>query len=117
MDFLSSFSFISSTSSKFLFEEMEDFIFNGVLDRSTMVSEEARKYTTKMLIEDINEYYGLLSTSLNVNGVFHPLLRNEIFSLNIRNIKHERALYFLVQIENVYVLTAFIKKVSKIEMI
>ena len=75
-----------------------------------MVSEEARKYTTKMLIKDINEHYGLISTSLNENGIFHPLLKNEINILKIFNVNHERSLYFLVQIENVFVLTAFVKK-------
>jgi len=32
---------------------------------------------------DIQEYFGLLSTSLNENGIFHPMVRNGGYKLNI----------------------------------
>ena len=95
-----------------LFKEIESFIFNGLLDRANMPSEAAKGYATKMLTEDINEYYGLVSVSLNEEGAFHPLLSNEVYLLNINHSEHEQRLYFIVQIENVYVLTYFLKRTS-----
>jgi hypothetical protein len=50
-----------------------------------MPSDNARQYATKMLTEDINEYYGLPSVELNYEGVFHPLISNDVYLLNIRN--------------------------------
>jgi len=35
-----------------------------------------------------------------------------VYTLNIQNKDHERALYFIVKIENVYVLTHFLKKAN-----
>lgn len=95
-----------------LFKEIEGFIFNGLLDRENMPSEAAKSYATKMLTEDINEYYGLVSVSLNKEGVFHPLLSNEVYMLKIQHSQYEQRLYFIVKIENVYVLTHFLKRVS-----
>ena len=95
-----------------LFKEIEKFIFNGLLDRENMPSEAAKNYATKIITEDINEYYGLVSVSLNEEGVFHPLLSNELYLLKIRNSKFQKRLYFIVQIENIYVLTSFLKQAS-----
>ena len=92
-----------------LFKEIENFIFNGLLDRENMPNESAKNYATKMLSEDINEYYGLVSVSLNEDGVFHPLLSNEVYLLNINNSEYEQRLYFIIQIENIYVITYFLK--------
>jgi hypothetical protein len=95
-----------------LFQEIESFIFNGILERESMPNQAAKEYAERMLTEDINEYYGLVSVSLNEEGVFHPLLSNNVYTLNIQNKNHERALYFIVKIENVYVLTHFLKKAN-----
>lgn len=98
--------------SALLFKEIEGFIFKGLLDRVNMPSEAAKSYATKMLTGDINEYYGLVSISLNEEGVFHPLLSNEVYRLKIEHSGCEQRLYFIVKIENVYVLTYFLKRVS-----
>ncbi|WP_444936246.1 hypothetical protein ACJJIW_20785 [Microbulbifer sp. JMSA004] len=96
--------------SDWLFKEIESYIFNGLLNKQLMPDEDARGYASKILIEDINEYYGLLSSSLNKDGVFHPLLRNPIYKLDIEVENVEKSLYFIIKIENVYVLTYFMKR-------
>jgi hypothetical protein len=94
-----------------LCKEVEKYIFNGLLNRKDMTSDDARNYATRMLIEDINEYYGLVSTTINENGVFHPLIRSEVYRLDIQNKKYEKAFFYIVKIENIYVLTNFCKNV------
>jgi len=96
--------------SKDLFAEIENYIFNGILRRSNMPNDSVRNYATKMLTEDINEYYGLVSVSLNKNGIFHPLLSSNVYVLDIVNPKYEKTLYYVVKIENIYVYSVFVIK-------
>ena len=63
----------------------------------------------EVIVSDINEYYGLLSTELNNKGVFHPLYANDVYELKINNVRHMEAFYFVVKVEDVYVLTHFVK--------
>ena len=90
--------------------EIESYIFAGLLEREQMPNDKARIYATRMLSEDINEYYGLVSTSQNKDGEFHPLLSGEVYRLNIRNTKYSREFYFIKKIESLYVLTYFLQK-------
>ncbi|MCU7843564.1 MAG: hypothetical protein KZQ93_06955 [Candidatus Thiodiazotropha sp. (ex Monitilora ramsayi)] len=98
-----------------VFDEIKGYIFNGLLSLERMDSDNARNYAKKSLTEDINEYYGLVSISLNENGVFHPLISSEVYRLNIKCQRHERSFFFIVKIENLYVLTSFVKEVSEQE--
>ena len=96
--------------SKELFNEIQSFIFNGILSYKNMPDSKSKEYSKQILLEDINEYYGLASVLLNENGVFHPLLSNDVYVLDIKNKIFEKALYYIVKIESIYVLTHFIKK-------
>ena len=100
-------------SYEILLSKIEGFIFNGILDRRNMPNDNARQYMTKMLTEDINEYYGLLSVELNNDGVFHPLISNDVYLLNIRNEIYSQSFYYIVKIENVFVVTHFAQKANR----
>ncbi len=108
----SCYEFLNSNKIEYdtLLKQIEKYIFNGLLERSNMPSKSAETYATKMLTDDINEYYGLVSVSLNDNGIFHPLISNDVYVLNIHNPRHEKSLYFIVKIEEIYVLTHLIKQ-------
>ena len=56
-----------------------------------------------------------LNLTINENGVFHPLIGSEVYRLDIQNKKYEKAFFYIVKIENIYVLTNFCKKVNKVE--
>lgn len=98
---------------KTLFETIDSFIFNGALDRSLMHDSRQKDYVTKMVSYDINEFYGVMSTSMNPSGEFHPLLAKDVHSLDIRCASHAREFYFLVEIENVYVVTSLVQKACR----
>ena len=61
-----------------------------------------------MLIDDIVEYYGLASTTLNPKGVWNPLLEGA-FEITVKDESnfHESLVYFLVEVENQAILTGF----------
>ncbi|MCE0558396.1 hypothetical protein [Motilimonas sp. E26] len=84
----------------------------GVLKKSlfkTKGSGERELYCLKSIMEDINEFYGLVSSSLNEDGVFHPLIESPVYELDIRNSKHSASFYYLVRIEGMVVVTYFRK--------
>jgi hypothetical protein len=45
-----------------LISEIEKYIINGIRDRENMPSEKRKTTLQKMTLEDINEYYGVVST-------------------------------------------------------
>ena len=98
-----------------IIDEIQGYIFNGLLSLECMKNDDARSYAKKALTEDINEYYGLVSVSLNENGVFHPLISSEVYRLNINCQRSEKSFFFIVKIENLYVLTSFVKNESNEE--
>ena len=87
-----------------------EIVFRGVLDLNNLPNDNTRNYAKKMIFEDINEFYGLFSTSQDENGVFHPLVTGPVYSLDIVNKNHVAAFYYLVNIGEYYVITYFIKK-------
>jgi len=90
-----------------LCQEQLKYIFNGLLDFKRMDSDDEIRYSKKIILEDINEYYGLLSTSLNEDGAFHPLISGDVFQLDIRNSRYAKSFFYIVKIETYYVLTYF----------
>lgn len=61
-----------------------------------------------MLIDDIVEYYGLASTTLNPEGVWNPLLKGALeITVKDESNFHESSIYFLVEIEDQAILTGF----------
>ena len=95
---------------KTLIQEVEGFVFNGLLNRERIPSEVARKNITQLLTEDINEYYGLLSTGLNKDGAFHPLISGSVYRLFVNRTGFSQELHLLSKIETVYVVTHYAKK-------
>ncbi|WPD23363.1 MAG: hypothetical protein SD837_02120 [Candidatus Electrothrix scaldis] len=83
-----------------------EFVFNGQL-KNIHSETEAEGTVGGKLLWRLFEYYGLASTSLNPSGIFHPLVHGPVYRLAIRNDEHMRALYLLVEIEDMYVLTSF----------
>ncbi|MCG8519456.1 MAG: hypothetical protein MI794_15810 [Pseudomonadales bacterium] len=92
--------------------EIAGYVTNGLLGPREL-SGTGRRAAARLLVEDITEYYGLASTSMNPEGVFHPLISSTVHRLNIRNEKYEHCLFFVLQIEDMYVLTHFCKKHKK----
>lgn len=105
----------SEIDSKKLFGIIEDYVFNGLIDLEKMPNDDSRHYAKRMLIEDINEYYGLISTSSNKDGEFHPLLSGGVYQLNITCEKYSKSFYYIKKIEDVYVLTSFLQKAAQVE--
>ncbi len=96
---------------KELIVNIKKYIFNGFLSAEKIASANALSYLERTLIEDINEYYGLASNSLNESGTFHPLVEGPVYSLKIKNSGDVSSLYFMVKIESYYVITCFCQKV------
>lgn len=88
--------------SKDLFCKIEELIFNGIISKDGFQS---NSFIPKGVIEDINEYYGLASTSLDELGEFHPLLKGPVYKLNIGSGSGCRGLHFLVKINKYFVIT------------
>ena len=63
-----------------------------------------------MTIENINEYYGLASSTENRDGVFHPLIMGPIYNLCIQGKDESNYFYFLVKIDKFFVLTCLRRK-------
>ena len=91
-------------------EQIEHYVFNGLLGQVLQSRQNVYDSLKRTFIEDLNEYYGLISTALNHDGVFHPLIRGPVFKLDITNVEYEEIFCFLVKIENYYVLSMFSKR-------
>jgi len=90
-----------------LISEISKYIFNGILKADNLAKFGSSEYIGRMLTEDITEYYGLASTGLNKHGVFHPLIGSNVYRAYIESNEFKESLYFIVKIENMFVLTHF----------
>jgi len=90
-------------------QEIARFVFNGELS-GLHVESEGDASVGGMLLWRLFEYYGLASTCLNEGGVFHPQVKGPVRKLDIHNSEEARALYLLVNIEGMYVLTSFVER-------
>lgn len=90
-----------------IFQNMESMIFNGILAKKYVSDERIWSYLTKTIIEDINEYFGLISTTLNEDGIFHPLLKGVIYKNTAPFEADKESLIFWIEIEKHYVLAYF----------
>lgn len=95
-------------------DRLAGYIFNGLLKNSIPPDSTVYEQFKRVFIEDINEYYGLISTTLNYDGVFHPLIRGPVFEIALTSVKHENIFCFLVKIESFYVLSIFSKRNSAV---
>lgn len=89
--------------------KIETMIFNGFLNRNKIQNEKVRSYMSGIIIEDINEYYGLASTSTDKNNIFHPLIEGPVYQISVFNPRSAEAIYYLVKISDSYVLTYLCK--------
>jgi len=60
-----------------LMKDVESIIFDGFLNRDRLKSEDEYMYISKTIFEDIEEYYGLISTAINSHGISIHLLRRQ----------------------------------------
>ncbi len=97
---------------KDLISEISGYIFNGVISSENIAEIGTTNYIGRMLTEDISEYYGLTSTGINKHGVFHPLIGSNVYRVHVKSNVFEESLYFVVRIENIFVLTCFGRKKS-----
>jgi len=93
-----------------LMKDMESIIFDGFLNRDRLKSEGEYMYLSKTIFEDIQEYYGLISTAINSHGIFHPLIKIPKYKIKILSDDFDKSLFFLFQIEHIFLLTFFYKK-------
>ena len=100
----------SEVGFKVLEQRLSSIIFGGALNLQNVSGDESKENIRKMVVEDINEYYGLASTSLNPEGAFHPLISGPVYELNIENKDYSGLFFYLVQIESYYVLTSFTRR-------
>lgn len=91
---------------------LERMLFNGILSASHITDSSVRSKLGVIILEDIGEYFGLMSTSLNIKGVFYPLIRGTVYQLNDTKMHDADFFAFWVKIENCYVL-AYFRKLSK----
>lgn len=91
-------------------ENVLNAVFHGVLNLTNMPNEHMREDAKRMIFEDINEYYGLFSTSQDEDGIFHPLIAGSVYELHIVNKVYASSFHYLVKIGAYYVLTFFTKK-------
>ncbi|WP_203142915.1 hypothetical protein [Marinobacter mangrovi] len=89
--------------------EITRYVMHGLLGPGKL-SEAGRSAVAGVILEDIIEYYGLASTSINPEGVFHPPIKRTVHRLDIKNENYESCLFFVLQIEDIYVLTGLCKK-------
>ncbi len=95
-----------------VFFHIEEFVFNGAISKNIFQS---NRVTIKMILEDINEYYGLMSTSIDAEGAFHPLIKGPVYQLKIDTGDFYRSFYFLVKINKYFVITYF--KAPKLNLV
>lgn len=92
-----------------LFDRIESMIFGGQMRNLKPNKNTGDDYAT-VFIEDINEYFGLISTSMNKEGVFHPLLNSTVFGIEVLNEECESSFYFALGIEDLYIFVYFCKR-------
>jgi hypothetical protein len=87
-----------------------DLVMNGMISLEKFPSKRHFEYYENYLMETINEYYGLASTTENKKGVFHPLIKGPVYSLKMEGESEICNFFFLVKIKKYYVLTYLRKK-------
>ncbi|NEV65382.1 hypothetical protein [Thiorhodococcus minor] len=91
-----------------LVSEIDEMVFHGFLNVRE-VSGKPSSGLSGVFVDDINEFFGLISTTINPEGVFYPLRKSPIYLLEISREDLERALFFSVKVEHVLLITYFYK--------
>lgn len=91
--------------------EIYRFVLNGMLNSDKFPNAHSFEYFKKELLENINEYYGLASTSEGEKSMFHPLIKGPIFRLKMNGCTEKNGFFFLVSIESYVIFTCFRRKV------
>ncbi|MDV2078510.1 hypothetical protein [Marinobacter xestospongiae] len=94
-----------------VFECVEFMVFSGFNRRFSELNVRELDFWGRMIREDINEYYGLMSnSSTDGSEVFHPLVEGPVFVVDFAGISRGRIFLFFVLIGDFYVVTCFFKK-------
>lgn len=92
-----------------LLKELIYYLSNGCLARGVIAGDKVYSEVGRQILWDILEFYGLASTSLNEAGVFNPLVAGPVYRLKLQCSEQIESFYFLVRIEDMYVLTYLCK--------
>ena len=95
---------------KIIKHEVYRFVLNGMIAPQKFPNKQVLDYYKDLLIESINEYYGLASTTENNKGVFHPIITGPVYRLYLKDEDVSKSFFFLVKIENYMVVTYFREK-------
>lgn len=79
------------------FNEVENLLQKHLIHELEVVSEDA----IKLFMWDIIEYYGLISTALNPDGDFNPLVSNGALEVEVKSPHYLSGSIFVVVIEEV----------------
>jgi hypothetical protein len=100
----------SKISYRSLVGRIKRFIFSGILSHERLANQKVTTYFESVLLEDINEFYCLASTTVSSSDSYYPLIQGPVYLLDIKDSSKNMSLYYLVQIGNYYVLTFFSKR-------
>jgi hypothetical protein len=87
-----------------------DLVMNGMISLEKFPSKSHSERYKVLLLESINEYYGLASTTGNIDGIFHPLIEGPVYSLKMEGESELCNFFYLVKIKKYYVLTYLRKR-------
>jgi hypothetical protein len=91
-----------------LMADIASLVFDGLLGDGQTTNTEQLEKARDLILWDIPEYFGLAASQLK-EGSRNPLVDGPVYRLYIRCPEFERALYFIVRIEDTYVFTGLIK--------
>lgn len=91
---------------------LEKILFNGLLSKDRFSEKLWVRFST-VIKDDIDEYFGLISTSINSNGVFYPLKKNLLNRIVTSADDDENNLFLVVEIEEHKFLCYFYRKNKK----
>lgn len=85
-------------------------IFIGILSMEEESDRGPKKLLSKLILEDINEYYGLISISIKKDGAFHPLISGPVYADEFQTSDGYHVFAYWVKIENIFIFTYLRKK-------
>ena len=97
-----------------LIKEIDKIIFNKFLSDKDKYCKGYLSYLSSTFFEDIQEFFGLISTTINRGGIFYPLRKSPVYLLNVSCDDFEKAVFFSVKIEHILLITYLYKNKSRL---
>lgn len=69
------------------------------INRILMLDENRWGVLSRGILDDINEYFGLISTTLNKDGIFYPLKKNKLSLYMSNSCGEDAEIFFSVDVE------------------